>query len=628
MSAISIKARSVAAQSAASQPWPVRRFRLLLSLAALGVLALAIVHLAIGTVLLSPVEVALTLAGHPTLPYSTVIVWDLRMPRTLIALVAGGMLALAGAILQAVMRNPLAEPDMTGATSGAVLFAVFWLVGPGQSADAAPLLPLVALVGGLLASGVVYLLGGAGRYLILTGLLTSAVLRSATSFLLLIHQAGHRRDRVLAHRLAERARLGAVEHALAVGARGVAGGAGLRALGEPVAVGRRQRDWAGPAGELGARAADSHGGAARGLGGLRRRGHHLPRAGRAASRPAYRRLRRAPPLPVQRAVGGGDPALRRCAVAGRALAQYAARGRGAGADRRAVLLVSAGQEGAMIADEQAAQQRTGAKPDDERVLAAESVSAGYNRQLAIEQLSLSFARGTITALVGPNGSGKSTVLKALARILAPRSGAVYLEGQAIARLPTREVARRLAILPQGPTAPDELTVRELVEQGRYPHAGPLRALDERDAKAIDEALVQTNMTALRFRRLDSLSGGERQRAWIALALAQATPILLLDEPTTFLDVGHQLEVLDLVRGLQQARQMTLVLVLHDLNQAARYAGRMVVLRAGRIVADGAPSAILTPSLLADVFRVRAEVLRHPVDGYPICLPYATVSPDE
>jgi iron complex transport system permease protein len=161
---------------------------LLLSLAALGVLALAIVHLAIGTVLLSPVEVARTLAGHPTLPYSTVIVWDLRLPRTLIALVTGGMLALAGAILQAVMRNPLAEPDMTGATSGAVLFAVFWLVGPGQSTDAAPLLPLVALVGGLLASGVVYLLGGAGRYLILTGLLTSAVLRSATSFLLLIHQ--------------------------------------------------------------------------------------------------------------------------------------------------------------------------------------------------------------------------------------------------------------------------------------------------------------------------------------------------------------------------------------------------------------------------------------------------------
>ncbi|HEX6817614.1 MAG TPA: iron ABC transporter permease [Ktedonobacterales bacterium] len=172
------------------QPFAVRRFRLLLALGTLGVLALAVAHLAIGTVLFSPVEVVAALLGHPTLPYSRVIVVDLRLPRTLIAMAAGGMLGLSGALLQAVMRNPLAEPEMTGATSGAVLFAVLWLVGPGHSAELAPLLPLVALAGGLLACGAVYLLSdrGAGRYLILVGLLTSAVLRSVTSFVLLIHQ--------------------------------------------------------------------------------------------------------------------------------------------------------------------------------------------------------------------------------------------------------------------------------------------------------------------------------------------------------------------------------------------------------------------------------------------------------
>ncbi len=260
----------------------------------------------------------------------------------------------------------------------------------------------------------------------------------------------------------------------------------------------------------------------------------------------------------------------------------------------------------------------------EAVLTAESLSVGYGGQLVIPELSLQITLGTITALVGPNGSGKSTVLKALARLIAPRAGAVYLDGRAIASLPTREVARQLAMLPQGPVVPDELTVGELVEQGRYPHAGPLRMLREQDHAAITEALTQANMLELRQRRLDSLSGGERQRAWIALALAQATPILLLDEPTTFLDVGHQLEVLTLIQQLNRTQGKTIVLVLHDLNQAARYAERMVVLRAGRIVADGPPWEVLTASLLADVFHVQAHIISHPADGLPACLPYTIV----
>ncbi|HLI50934.1 MAG TPA: ABC transporter ATP-binding protein [Thermomicrobiaceae bacterium] len=263
----------------------------------------------------------------------------------------------------------------------------------------------------------------------------------------------------------------------------------------------------------------------------------------------------------------------------------------------------------------------------ESALESADLSAGYGDRQVLEQLSLSIERGSITALVGPNGSGKSTMLKALARMLHPRHGAVYLGGRDIARLPTREVARRLAILPQAPTAPEELTVAELVERGRYPHVGPLRLFSDADRSAIARALTATQMTEFRARPLDSLSGGERQRAWIALALAQETPILLLDEPTTYLDVGHQFEVLDLVRQLNIEQGMTIVLVLHDLNQAARFSHRMVVFEEGHIVADGSPGDVLTPKMLARVFNVRAHVVPHPEDGSPVCLPYGLAGVD-
>lgn len=269
-------------------------------------------------------------------------------------------------------------------------------------------------------------------------------------------------------------------------------------------------------------------------------------------------------------------------------------------------------------------QHTDNQSTQKTILAAQSLVVGYGKRLVIPGLSLHITMGVITALVGPNGSGKSTILKAIARLIAPKAGSIYLDGRAIAQLPTREVARQLAILPQSPSTPEELTVGELVEQGRYPHAGPLRMLREQDHIAITEALSATNMTELQHRRLDTLSGGERQRAWIALALAQATPILLLDEPTTFLDVKHQIEVLDLIDTLNHRHGKTIVLVVHDLNHAARYADRMVVLQAGRIVADGSPRAILTPFLLADVFQVQAHVLHHPVDDVPVCLPYGIV----
>lgn len=258
-------------------------------------------------------------------------------------------------------------------------------------------------------------------------------------------------------------------------------------------------------------------------------------------------------------------------------------------------------------------------------LAAQNLSVGYLERGVIDRLSLDIARGGITALVGPNGSGKSTLLKALARLLKPNAGAVLLDGKAIHHLPTAEIARQMAILPQSPSAPHGLTVRELVEQGRYPHVGALRMLRAQDHEAITRALELTDMQRFAHRPLDNLSGGERQRAWIALTLAQDTPVLLLDEPTTFLDIGHQLEVLALVEQLNRERGMTIVLVLHDLNQAARYADRMVVLNRGAICADGAPADVLTPSLLAEVFGVRVSIVQDPVSGTPVCLPYGVAA---
>jgi iron complex transport system ATP-binding protein len=196
---------------------------------------------------------------------------------------------------------------------------------------------------------------------------------------------------------------------------------------------------------------------------------------------------------------------------------------------------------------------------------------------------------------------------------------VLLDGKAITTMRSTEIARRLAILPQSPTAPGTLTVAELVEQGRYPYAGPLRMLRRQDHEAIDTALTLTGMTSFAHRPIDGLSGGERQRAWIALALAQDTDYLLLDEPTTFLDIGHQLEVLELVERLHRERSLTVVMVLHDINQAARFCERVIVMRSGAVVKDGSAREVLTEHLLADVFGVRARIILDDESGRPLCL---------
>lgn len=261
----------------------------------------------------------------------------------------------------------------------------------------------------------------------------------------------------------------------------------------------------------------------------------------------------------------------------------------------------------------------------EPALAAAEVSTGYQNHVVSPLLSLRIERGSRTAVVGPNGSGKSTALKTLARLIAPLSGAVYLSGRDINRLPTRRVARELAILPQVHEVPAALTVGELVEQGRFPHVGALGMLRRQDDEAIREAIGMTHLEDFVDRPLDTLSGGERQRAWMALALAQQTEILLLDEPTTFLDVGHQLELLQLVSGLNRDQGVTIVMVLHDLNHAARFSDRMIAMYQGKVVADGVPAEVMTPELLRDCFGVVASVFTDPQTGSPVCTPIAPVA---
>ena len=255
---------------------------------------------------------------------------------------------------------------------------------------------------------------------------------------------------------------------------------------------------------------------------------------------------------------------------------------------------------------------------------ARKLSLAYDSQVIIEKLSTTITTGEITALVGPNGCGKSTLLRGLARLLKPQTGELLLDGNAIHSLPTRELAKQLGLLPQGPIAPEGLTVYELVAQGRYPHQGFFQQWSLEDERVTQEAITVTNMIEFADRPLDTLSGGQRQRAWIAMTLAQKTPFLLLDEPTTYLDIGYQMEVMELIEQLNKERQMTILLVLHDLNQAARYSQRMIVLSQGEIVADGAPEAVLTQRLLAEVFKVRANIVTDPYSGSPVCLPYGTV----
>ncbi|MFC4373770.1 ABC transporter ATP-binding protein [Nocardia halotolerans] len=256
-------------------------------------------------------------------------------------------------------------------------------------------------------------------------------------------------------------------------------------------------------------------------------------------------------------------------------------------------------------------------------LAADTVSLGYGDRVIVDGLTLDIAPGVVTTVIGPNGCGKSTLLKSLGRLLRPREGRVVLDGKAISSMKTKDVARVIGMLPQTPIAPEGLTVADLVARGRHPHQSWLRQWSADDESEVAAALAQTGIAELADRTLDELSGGQRQRAWISMALAQGTDILLLDEPTTYLDLAHSLEVLDLVDRLHAEFGRTVVMVLHDLNLAIRYSDELVVMNAGRIVAQGKPADIVTAPLLAEVFGLEATVLTDPVSGRPMIVPIGT-----
>lgn len=256
----------------------------------------------------------------------------------------------------------------------------------------------------------------------------------------------------------------------------------------------------------------------------------------------------------------------------------------------------------------------------QHALAANNVTLSYGETAIIDSLSLGIEPGKITVIVGANGCGKSTLLRAFARLLKPTGGEVVLDGNDIHALPTRAVARKLGLLPQSPIAPEGITVADLVGRGRSPHQKLFSRMSARDYEIVADALAVTRLSDLADRAVDELSGGQRQRVWIAMALAQQTDILLLDEPTTFLDVSHQVDVLDLLVDLQRERGTTIVMVLHDLNLAARYADALVAVKHGAVCASGAPADVVTPDVVESVFGLKNVVTTDPVSGSPLVTP--------
>lgn len=257
-----------------------------------------------------------------------------------------------------------------------------------------------------------------------------------------------------------------------------------------------------------------------------------------------------------------------------------------------------------------------------------NLDIAYDDTLIVRELNMQIPEGKITSIIGANGCGKSTILKAVGRILKPKKGVVHLSGQDISKLSTKEIAKKMAILPQTPTAPSGLTVGELVAYGRFPHQKGFGNLTEEDKRIVKWALTATKLSEFERREVDALSGGQRQRVWIAMALAQQTDLILLDEPTTYLDLAHQLEVLKLLYELNRNQKCTIVMVLHDLNLAARFSDYIIAIQKGAIIEHGAPEEVMTPEVLRKTFNINADVVIEPKSNRPVCITYDIIDENE
>ena len=257
-----------------------------------------------------------------------------------------------------------------------------------------------------------------------------------------------------------------------------------------------------------------------------------------------------------------------------------------------------------------------------------NLDIAYEDTLIVKELNMQIPKGKITSIIGANGCGKSTILKAIGRILKPKKGIVHLSGQDISKLPTKEIAKKMAILPQTPTAPSGLTVSELVAYGRFPHQKGFGNLTEEDKRIVKWALAATKLSESEKREVDTLSGGQRQRVWIAMALAQQTDLILLDEPTTYLDLAHQLEVLKLLYELNRNQKCTIVMVLHDLNLAARFSEYISAIQKGDIIKHGTPEEVMTPEVLRKTFNINADVVIEPKSNRPVCITYDIIDENE
>jgi iron complex transport system ATP-binding protein len=251
---------------------------------------------------------------------------------------------------------------------------------------------------------------------------------------------------------------------------------------------------------------------------------------------------------------------------------------------------------------------------------AENVVSGYDKKMIINGVSLAVPNGKISVIVGANACGKSTLLKTMARLIKPALGDVSLDGQSVNKIPSKQLARVLGLLPQSPIVPEGITVADLVGRGRFPHQKILSGWSQKDYEAVAEAMEIMGIVELTDANIDELSGGQRQRVWIAMALAQQTDILFLDEPTTFLDITYQIEILDLLTDLNHLRGTTVIMVLHDINLSARYADYMFAMRQGELFAEGRPSEIITPALIKDVFGLDCVIIKDPVSGAPFVIP--------